>query len=82
MTESTVYKVKVTSEDKSSSLDMDKVLYDILLTYTQPLEFTQSDGKVVIKIEEANNTYLFSTTQEVADILAGDYSIEIVEDLA
>jgi hypothetical protein len=78
MTDATVYKVKVTLGDKSCYLDMDMIVYNVLSSNTAEIEFIQGDGKVIVKLKNYSNIYLFPTTQEVADILSGDYSIEIV----
>lgn len=80
MTNATVYNVKFTSGDKTSSVEMDMIIYNLLSfkNYDSNPEFQEIDGMVLVTIEKNNKTYFWKTTNQIADILKEEYSIEII----
>jgi hypothetical protein len=81
MTNATVYNVKFTSGDKTSSAEIDMKIYNLLYfkNYDSDPQFEELNGMVLVKIEKNNKTYAWPTTKQISDILKEEYSIEIIE---
>ncbi len=78
MTDATVYNVKLTSGDKTSSVEKDMKIYNLLYfkNYDSAPEFEEIGETVIVRIEKNNRTYAWPTTKQVSNILKEDYSIE------
>lgn len=85
MSDTTVYTVRISAGDQVSSVEMSLKIYNLLLfkNYTDAPTFTTYEGKagqgVLVEIEKNNMKYFWKTTQQVADILSQEYSLEIIE---
>jgi hypothetical protein len=81
MTNATVYNVKFTSADKTSSAEVDMSIYNLLYfkNYDSNPVFEEIGETVIVKIEKNNRTYVWPTTKQISDILKEEYSIEIIE---
>ena len=81
MNNATIYTVKVSFEEASSSLDMDKQIYDLLFykNYTQDPEFTSENGGVVVNFNKDGQSYFWKVDQATSEILKQEYSLEILD---
>jgi hypothetical protein len=81
MTNTTLYNVRFTAGDKTSSAEIDMQIYNLLFfkNYDSAPEFEEINGKVVVKIEKNNKSYRWPTTNQISDILKEEYSLSIIE---
>jgi hypothetical protein len=81
MNNSTVYTVSISFGEESSSVDMDKQIYDLLFykNYTEDPEFTTSNGGILIKFTKDENQYFWKVDQATSEILKKEYSLDILD---
>jgi hypothetical protein len=81
MNNSTVYTVSISFGEKSSSVDMDKQIHDLLFykNYTEDPEFTPSNDGIIIKFIKDENLYYWKVDQNTSEILKEEYSLDILD---
>jgi hypothetical protein len=81
MNNSTVYTVSLSFGEKSSSVDMDKQIHDLLFykNYTQDPEFTPITGGILVKFTKDENQYFWKVDQNTSEILKEEYSLDILD---
>lgn len=85
MPDNTIYTVRISAGDQEASLEMSLKIYNLLFfkNYSDAPTFTYHDDKrgqgVLVEIQKDTIKYFWKTTQQVADILSKEYSLEIIE---
>jgi len=81
MTNNTVYNVRFTAGDKTSSAEIDMQVYNLLFfkNYDSAPEHKEVNQGVILEIEKNGKTYRWLTNKQISDILKEEYSLSIIE---